>query len=410
MMVFDTAYTYEFLIQRNLSVLVTAKDIDGFFDHVWTVHAVASLFCPASSGLRYGRLVVRELNERHTHIEGKIGRFKKLAWFPALNFLFAQVDLMYFLLKLIKQNKIAIIRAEDPYFNGMLGLIVSAINKLPFVSGVWGNPEAIREQTKKPLSPRLKWIWVEKLIERFILVRADMVLAGNMDNMAFVLSRGVDQERTAIISIGNAINSLHFVPPDKRESGTADLKVLGIASQNVIMCISRLEPLKLPDQLVRALACLKGRGLNIKALFVGDGGAKDLLAALSEELGVADQIVFCGNRSQDWLARVIPCAAVVVSPLTGRALAEAALGGAPIVAYDIDWHGEVIETGVTGELVPYLNYSLMADAIERILKDEEYALMIKANVRERALKIMDPHATNQVLVDIYQKLITPKPH
>ena len=38
--------------------------------------------------------------------------------------------------------------------------------------------------------------------------------------------------------------------------------------------------------------------------------------------------------------------------LTGRALAEAALGGVPIVAYDIDWHSEAVETGVTGELVP----------------------------------------------------------
>ena len=48
----------------------------------------------------------------------------------------------------------------------------------------------------------------------------------------------------------------------------------------------------------------------------------------------------------------------------------------PIVAYDIDWHSEAVETGVTGELVPFLNYSLMADAIEKIINDEEYGQMI----------------------------------
>jgi glycosyltransferase involved in cell wall biosynthesis len=408
MMVFDTAYTYEFLIKRELSVLVTSRDIDGYFEHVWTVHAVASLFCLASSGLRYGRPVVRQLNGRHTHIEGKIGRFEKMKWFPALNFVIAQVDLMWLLLGLIKKNRIDIIRAEDPYFNGMLGFIISVINKLPLVIGVWGNPEAIRKETKKPLSPRLKWIWLEKLLERFILRRTDMVIAGNIDNMAFVLRQGVHHKCTAIISIGNAINPFHYVPPDKRESGTADLEALGVSGQNVLLCITRLEPLKLPDHLIRALACMKGKGLNIKALFVGDGGAKDSLVALSEELGVADQIIFCGNRSQDWLARVIPYSAVVVSPLTGRALAEAALGGAPIVAYDIDWHSEVIETGITGELVPYLNYSLMADAIEKILKNNEYALMVRGNVRERALKMMDPQATDDVMIGIYEKLIIPK--
>ena len=408
MMVFDTAYTYEFLIERNLLAFVTSKDIDGYFDHVWTVNAVASLFSPSSSGLRYGRPVVRELAKGHTHIEGKIGRFEKLAWFAALNFLFAQVELMWLLLKLVKKNRIAIIRAEDPYFNGIFGLIIAVIKKLPLVIGVWGNSEAIRKETKKPLSPRLKWIWLEKLVERFILRRADIVLAGNVDNMDFVLRQGVHQERSAIIRIGNAIDGSHFLAPDKRVSGVADLAELGVRGQKVLMCISRLEPLKLPDHLVRALACLKGRNLNIKVLFVGDGGAKEALVNLSEELDVSDQIVFCGNRDQSWLSRVIPCAAVVVSPLTGRALAEAALGGAPIVAYDIDWHVEVVETGVTGELVPHLNYSLMADAIEKILKDEKYGHIIGANARERMLKMMDPQAIDELLIDIYEKLLIPK--
>ena len=77
------------------------------------------------------------------------------------------------------------------------------------------NPEAIRKDTKKPHSPRLKWMWLEEKVERFVLRRADMVLAGNIDNMAFVLSQGVLQERSAIIRIGNSINTLHFVAPNK---------------------------------------------------------------------------------------------------------------------------------------------------------------------------------------------------
>ena len=219
---------------------------------------------------------------------------------------------------------------------------------------------------------------VGKYVERFILRRADMALAGNIDNMACVLRQGVHPERTAIIRIENSIDPSHFVALDKRESGVADLKALGVAGQKVLMCISRLEPVKLCDHLVRALACLKGKGLNINTLFVGDGEARESLAKLAKELGVADQITFCGNQNQEWLTRVIPCTAVVVSPITGRALAEAALGKAPIVAYNIDWHSEVIENGIPGELVPHLNYSLMADAIEKIINDEEYGQMIGA--------------------------------
>ena len=186
LLVCDTAYTYEFLIERSLQEFVTCKDLDGYFDNVWTVHAVASLFCPKASGSRYGRPVVRKLNDRHTHIEGKIGRFKQLAWFPALNFILAQSGLIWLLLKLIKQNRIEIIRAEDPYFNGMLGLIISTIRKLPLVTGVWGNPDVIRENTGKLLSSRFKWLWLEKSVERFVLRRSTVVLTQNYDNLEFV--------------------------------------------------------------------------------------------------------------------------------------------------------------------------------------------------------------------------------
>ena len=120
-----------------------------------------------------------------THIEGKIGLFKRLAWFPSLNLILAQLDLIGFLLKLSKQNQIEIIRAEDPTFNGILGLIISSIRKLPLVIGVWGNPGAIRENTGKPVSARLKWVWLEETVERFVR-RATTVLVQNYDNQGFV--------------------------------------------------------------------------------------------------------------------------------------------------------------------------------------------------------------------------------
>ena len=134
------------------------------------------------------------------------------------------------------------------------------------------------------------------------------------------------------------------------------------------MGIFRLIELKLPDHLIRVVALLKGRGYIVKAIFVGDGHLKEELVDLAKQMGVSDQIVFCGNRDQIWLSRVVPQISVVISTLTGRALAEAALGGAPIVAYDVDWHGEAIETGVTGELVPYSDCSRMADCSRKNFK------------------------------------------
>lgn len=240
-----------------------------------------------------------------------------------------------------------------------------------------------------------------------MLRRAHRALAGNLNNRDFILSHGVQKERTEVIRIGTAINTAHFSLPSKRKCGRADLESVGVTDQQVLLCISRLEDLKLADHMIRALACLKGRGLNIKALYAGDGSLRETYVKLAEELGVADQVVFCGDRDQDWLHRVIPSVSVVVSPCTGRALTEAALGGAPIVAYDTEWQSEIIEHGITGELVPFLNYSCMADSIEKILRDNEYAKKIGFNARERTLNMMDPKKINAVLIKLYDELLAP---
>jgi glycosyltransferase involved in cell wall biosynthesis len=86
---------------------------------------------------------------------------------------------------------------------------------------------------------------------------------------------------------------------------------------------------------------------------------------------------------------MIPCAAAVVSPITGRSLSEAALAGVPIAAYDIDWQRDLIETGVTGELVPFRSVEGLADSVEKFLTGPDYARRMGRGLRERALDMLD---------------------
>ena len=96
---------------------------------------------------------------------------------------------------------------------------------------------------------------------------------------------------------------------------------------------------------------------------------------------------------------------MVLSPHTGRALTEAALGAAPIVAYDIDWQSELIESGVTGELVEFGDWEALSDATVKFLKDRSYARKMGDQVRLRALEMMDPVKLNQHEINQYEKLI-----
>lgn len=404
---FDSAYTYRIMEERNIFVIVTARDLAGYFDHIWTVHPVAGLLYQEAER-RYGKATIHQINERHSFVEGKIGRYKSLRWFAPLNFLLAQLQLVFLLRKISRQHKIDFVRSEDPHYNGLLGLLFSWLLRKPLLVGVWGNPGAVRKYTGKPLMPRLfKKVWVEATVEKFVLRRADCVMIQNKDNQQFVISSGVPEKKTAFFRVGNLIHADHFLPPSQRKGGKDLLASLGVSDEKVLMCISRLEALKLTDHVIKAAAILKAKGWRLKVLFVGDGSFRNQMQEQASSLGLSNEVVFCGNRSQDWLAKTIPAVNVVVSPLTGRALTEAALGGAPIAAYNIDWHGEVIITGETGELVPYLDFESLARATERLLADEGYARQMGDNARALMMQLMDPEANNRQQVETYEHLKHP---
>jgi glycosyltransferase involved in cell wall biosynthesis len=114
---------------------------------------------------------------------------------------------------------------------------------------------------------------------------------------------------------------------------------------------------------------------------------------------------FIGNQNQRALAQLNAHAAVVLSPLTGRALSESALGAAPIVAYDLDWQSDLIQTGITGELVQFRRADLLASSAIKLLRDRSYAQRMGDAARKCALEMLDPRRLNAHERQEYAKLL-----
>jgi glycosyltransferase involved in cell wall biosynthesis len=409
MLVFDTAYTYSMLIERKITAIITGKDHNGWFDHIWTVHPVASLLAPADAPDRFGKPVSYELAPGHTFIEGKFGRYKWLARFEKLNFALSVLSLLRLLFRLVRQHRVQIVRSEEIFFCGPMALLIGWWFRLPVMIGVWGNPGGLREQAGGPIMPRIfPTIAAEERAERFVLRRADVVMAQNEDNRRYAVGVGVAPEKTALFRLGNLINQRHFLDPAEREDGTADLAALGVAGRNVLLCISRLEEMKRPDHAVLALRTVVDGGGDAVLLMAGDGRFRNAMGTIAEQLGIGERVLFIGNRDQEWLWRVLPKIKAMLAPLAGRALAEAALAATPIVAYDVDWHGEMVESGVTGELVPHLDHRAMGEAALRLLQDPERAARLGRFIRERALDVLDPRKADRDQIAVYEALLNPE--
>jgi glycosyltransferase involved in cell wall biosynthesis/ubiquinone/menaquinone biosynthesis C-methylase UbiE len=407
LLILETNYSFEAILDRGLESSITCKDLGGFFDHVWTVHPFATLVTSEDWTIKYGKPQYHELSPSHTFIEGKVGRTIIFRRLQPLNFLLSQIEIVFDLARLIRKEKIKIIRADGQFpYTGLLGWILSRLCGIPLLVRVGANLDLNYKVTNQIGMPKLfKTRRIEKVFERFVLSHADIVVGANQNNLNFALANGARPQTSTLFRYGNLLNKQHLVEPEARPDGRHLIDELGVAPKRFLLTIARLESLKNLDDVVRVLAEIRRRGYDLKAVIVGDGVLREKLIEFSVELGVEDQVVFCGNKDQEWLAKVIPLATVVVSPFMGRALTESALGAAPIVAYDFDWQGELIETGVTGELVPYRDWEQMAHSVEQYLKIPDYSRSMGNAVRKKALAMMESCKLDQHERETYLRLL-----
>lgn len=407
LLVLDTSYSLEDILKRGILNSVTCRDLDGYFNHVWTVHPSATLVTSKEWTPKYGKPVWHSINSIHTFIEGKLGRFAWLKWLSPLNFFIGQFGLFFSLKRLIKKEKISLIRVGDPLYLGLFGWALSRVCKIPFVVRVGGNHDKVFETTGKPMQKRIFFNRkMEKKVERFVLSRADLVAGANQDNLYFALANGARKEFSTIFRYGNLLYEGHFISPEKRKEGASLLNEINITPHQFLLYIGRLEKVKHPEHVIQVLADVRKNDHDVKALLVGHGTMLDELKEMAKDLGIQDHVVFAGNQNQEWISRIIPLAAVVLSPHTGRALSEAALGKVPVVAYDVDWQSELIENEVTGLLVKHPILKDFSQATVRFLNDKEFAKKMAEQLQKKSFDMLHPDQLNQHEINEYERLFT----
>lgn len=403
LLVFQTAYSYQEMTERNLTIFFTSKDLGGYFHRVITVNSISDYAKLLNSKPEYGRPQFIQHDETHTFIQGRVARFYFLRNLKTINFLFAQIELFFTIKRYIKDIEIDFIRAEDPRLNGLWGVLFHRLLKVPLFVGNWGNPGTIRALTKKPLMPRFfKKIWIETYIEKRVFNEADCVMAQNADNLQFILNCGIDREKTAIFRLGNAVSECHFVNPNERKPVFIPLLEHLDPSTKIILCAFAVERRKILEDALEVVNLLKNE-FDVKLVIAGDGSAREYYAMCRDDMKLTEEVIFLGNIPQETLAYLMVKADVILSPLTGRALAESVLSSTPVVAYDIDCHPELIETAVTGELVTFRDWKAMAEKTRALLKDQKYGQRIGRAGRENALKFMDPGTINETQIKVFEK-------
>ena len=384
LVVLDTSYAWKQIEDRDLHFAITARECDGLFDHVTSIHPLVG----ADEDIDVDSAVSEHhLGNRHCFVEVSVSGGRRERGATLSSVARSQRTLVRILREKAAGGGVRIVRVGDPYYLGVLGWWLARLANCPLVVRVNANHDLLYEAGGQLAYPRLlRSRRLERMLAGFVLSRAGLVLAPSEDNCAFAVNNGARSELVHLSPYGSLLHPVHFGDPRERPSIRSEL---GIGSRPLIASVTRLEPAKRVEDLVKVLEVVVGEIPDAVCVIAGDGSLRSSIRDAAREAGIDDNLLLVGNKPQRWLASLLSDANVVLFPLAGRALVEAMLSGSPMVAYDLEWHHEVLEDGVSGFLVEPGDTTRMAQLAVEVIWHPEQAVPIAEAARMAAIRRFD---------------------
>lgn len=185
-----------------------------------------------------------------------------------------------------------------------------------------------------------------------------------------------------------------------------------VRSSQLILLLSRLDPIKNVEALLRGFSQVAGR-YNVRLLIAGSGLPQYVsqLKTLAAQLGVDGQVTWLGHIEGQKKAAAFAAAHVFVLPSFsenfGIAAAEALMAGLPcLLGQGVALASEVVAAGAGLAVRP--DADSIAAGIERILTDSKLRDQMAVRARELASTHYSVEAMAERLVALYNSILLDK--
>lgn len=382
----DTAYTLRIVREKQHEDYWLARHNAGYFSRVWGVHPMADVADgPKTSPKRIQRFSARQIS-----LEWLSRPWRLPKGLMPLEFIAGQVQLLRTLVAHARRWPVDAVFSNDPLYCGLLGHRLARRLGVPFVVFVPAHYDELWEHARVLGSPRLlRFRKVEQAVMRYVFSRADMVVAVADSVDAMARRYGARPEAIARLAHGKYLSTVHLQEPAERPQAGPVFRRLGVPeASEYLIYVGRMTAVKHPEDALRAMAEVLRERPDAVGIMAGDGDMRASLMAEASALGLDDRIIFPGAVDQPSLAAILPHC-VALSPLTGMALIEVALAGAPVVAYDRDWQAEFVRDGETGFVVPYGDVAALAGGARKILSSPDLRRRMAERQREKGVAFVD---------------------
>ena len=215
--------------------------------------------------------------------------------------------------------------------------------------------------------------------EQQVVDEADRLIVNTEDEAHQLVSlHHADRSRIDVVHPGVDLKT--FTPGDR---ATARARLGLPQGERIVAFVGRIQPLKAPDVLLRAVALLPPGAPAVRVVIAGGASgsglaAPDSLIRLAGELGIADRVIFLPPQPREELVNVYRAADLVAVPSYsesfGLVAVEAQACGTPVVAAAVGGLPVAVADGRSGSLVDGHDPQRWADAIAALLSADADAL------------------------------------
>ncbi len=245
-----------------------------------------------------------------------------------------------------------------------------------------------------------------KRLEHFVMARCDLGLLHGRDCF---------EAYSPYCRNAHIVHDIHLKPQDRIEPARMQQKLERIRGDKPLRLAyaGRVMGMKGPLDWVRVMADLKGRGLDFRASWIGDG---PMLTEVRDEvvrLGLGDRVDlpgFVGDRAR--LLESIREADLFVfchkTPESPRCLIEALMSGTPIVGYDSPYPRDLVENMADRLLVPLDDVAGLAGKVAHLAAHRD-ELAAAAEASYECGAHFSDEAVFQHRSDLIKKYLAPAP-
>ncbi len=282
-------------------------------------------------------------------------------------------------------HRVTLVRATEPFVSGLLGWVIARSCRRPFCVSIHSDyalSERVTGQSPQKLGR------FGKVLARQVLSRADMVMPIRKHLVQYAINQGAPRDRIRVIPHGIGLSAYDIGPFEKYGF---------FEGKRVVLFVGRLSRENYIDDVVAVAARLPEDAV---LLVVGDGPER-----LRLEAARCENVFFTGFLDRKKVVIIQVRSDVGLCLRGGYTLIEMAAAGLATGAYDVDWHSEIVEDGVTGFLESEGDVSAVGDSVLRLLGDQKLSVRLGRNARLVAAGY-SLEAMRKVKVECYEEMLT----